>query len=442
MHHSTPVLHPAEQPTDATAATGMAATPDVRVELEATPCDWPIGPGNRTLRGWGYNGTVPGPTIEARVGQLLAVRVTNSLDEPTTIHWHGLRVPFAMDGTGASQHPIPPGESFEYRFRLPDAGTFWYHPHSNETVQLERGLYGALIVRGDEEPVVDAERVLLLDDVKLTWRGRIAPTGGWLERHNGREGKVRLVNGRADARLEMAAGQVERWRIANVANASYVRLALDGREFRVIGTDGGLIEAAVPATEVLLGPGDRIDLVVGPFEEGDDFPVRALEFDRGLGRRPTATLATVRVGQSLPSRALIPERLREIPPLAAFDAPVNRRVVLSGRMSLRRGVDFLIDGEMHHHAPPVRIGELQVWDIANETPIDHPFHLHGFFFQVLSTNGAPPPYRSWEDTVNVPPHGTVRIAWVADDRPGTWMYHCHILEHHAAGMMAHFDVVP
>ena len=109
-------------------------------------------------------------------------------------------------------------------------------------------------------------------------------------------------------------------------------------------------------------------------------------------------------------------------------------------MNLRQGFDFVIDGERHHQAEPVNVGELQVWDIVNATQIDHPFHLHGFFFQVLEIDGKEPPWRSLEDVVNVSPKKTVRIARYPDDRPGIWMYHCHILEHRAAGMMAHFEV--
>ena len=117
-------------------------------------------------------------------------------------------------------------------------------------------------------------------------------------------------------------------------------------------------------------------------------------------------------------------------------------VHLSWKPSLRNGVDFLINRESHHRAEAVRVGELQVWDIVNRSPVDHPFHLHGFFFQVLEKDGETPAYVSWEDTVNVKAFGRVRIAWLPDDRPGEWMYHCHILEHHAGGMMAHFEVVP
>ena len=413
---------------------------EVVVELEAAELAWEIEPGRR-VRGWGYNGQVPGPAIEAMVGDVLVVRLTNRLPEPTTIHWHGLRLPAAMDGTEGTQRPIPPGESYEYRFALPDAGTFWYHAHYNETVQLERGLYGTLVVRGNAEPVLDRERVLVLDDLKLDRRGRIAPPGGMLERHNGREGSLRLVNGLAEPELAISAGHQERWRIVNAASARYVRLSIGGRPFRIIGSDGGLLEAPVEAREVLLAPSDRVELVVGPFEPGETVAIESLPYDRGLGIGPVERFATLRVGPDVESTARLPRRLREIAPLVEGPALPTRTVRLGGRLSLLRGVDFLVNGERHHHDRAVQVGSVVVWDVVNETPIDHPFHLHGFFFQVLDVNGEPPPVRSWEDTVNVPRQGRVRIAWRVDDRPGTWMYHCHILEHHAAGMMGHFEVV-
>ena len=141
-------------------------TRSVGLDLEAREADWAYAPG-RSVRGFTFNGHVPGPLIEAEVGDTIQVRLTNSLPKSTPIHWHGLRVPADMDGTEAVQPPIEPGGTFEYRFVVPDAGTFWYHPHVNETEQLERGLYGALIVRGPGEPTLDAEQVLLPDDLKL-----------------------------------------------------------------------------------------------------------------------------------------------------------------------------------------------------------------------------------------------------------------------------------
>ena len=423
-----------------------AARPDagrrvVTVDLEARELEWTFAPG-KSVRGWGYNGQVPGPVIEGQVGDVLEVRFTNRLTQPTNIHWHGLRVPAAMDGTEMVQRSVAPGETFVYRFRLPDAGTFWYHPHSNEPVQLEMGLYGALIVRGPDEPKLDAERIFVLDDLRLDKQGEIEAFGGFVERHDGREGDVRLVNGQAEPVLTMAAGQIERWRFINASSARYVRLSIGGAPFRILGTDGGLIEAPVTVNEVLLATADRVGLAVGPFAEGQELSVEALPyFRKTIRKRKTERFATLRVGRAKPSTAVIPERMRTINPLAPADAPPTRTVKLGIKMSLRRGVDFVINKERHHQDKPVKAGELQVWDVVNTTLMDHPFHLHGFFFQVLAVNGAPPPWRSWEDVVNVPPRATVRIAWLPDDRPGSWMYHCHILEHHAAGMMAHFEVV-
>jgi FtsP/CotA-like multicopper oxidase with cupredoxin domain len=413
----------------------------VRVDLEARETEWEFVPGRRT-RAWGYNGQVPGPVLEANVGDVLEVHLTNSLPEPTTIHWHGLRLPAPMDGTENVQHPIPPGAGFTYRFALPDAGTFWYHPHSNETVQLERGLYGALVVRGPDEPVLDAERILVLDDVALDRKGQIKPPGGWIERHDGRLGSIRLVNGKNKPALDVAAGQVERWRIVNASSARYIHLSIGSRPFRILGTDGGLLSAPFTTSEVLLAPADRVDLAVGPFTEGETLAIESRRYYQGSVKQTRSeSLATVRVGPAAPSRAVIPEVLRHIEPLVEGTPTPNREVHLGFDVSLRHGVRFTVNHELHHRAEPVRVGELQVWDIVNGTKMDHPFHLHGFFFQVLEVNGKPPEFLSWEDTVNIPPSGRVRIAWMPDDRPGEWMYHCHILEHHAGGMMAHFEVV-
>jgi FtsP/CotA-like multicopper oxidase with cupredoxin domain len=347
-----------------------------------------------------------------------------------------------MDGTQSTQRPVEPGETFIYRFTPPDVGTFWYHPHANETEQLEKGLYGALIVRGDNEPEVDGERILVLDDVNLDASGRLKPFGGFRERHDGREGDIRLINGRREPELTIAGGQVERWRIINASSARYVRLSLGGAKFRIIGTDGGLIEAPVEANEFLLPAADRVDLLVGPFEEGETLAIESLEYKRmTMKARGAERFGTLVVGPRKESRASVPARLRTIEPLAPIDAPANRKVTFSIGLSLRRGLDFRVNGEVHHEDRPVKVGELQVWEVVNKSLMDHPFHLHGFFFQVLSINGKEPEFRSWEDVVNLPPRTTVKIAWMPEDRPGSWMYHCHILEHHEAGMMGHFEVV-
>src|SRR5688572_18960164 len=265
-------------PQSSVNSTMAPASPDaIIVELEARETQWEIRSG-QTVSGYGYNGQVPGPVIEAKQGVPLEIEFTNRLSEPTLIHWHGLRIPASMDGTQSTQRPVEPGETFTYRFTPPDAGTFWYHPHANETEQLEKGLYGAFIVRGADEPVVDREQVLIFDDVDADEQGRLAKFGGFRERHDGREGDIRLINGKAEPQLTIAAGQIERWRIINASSARYIRFSLGGATFRIIGTDGGLIEAPIEVTEVLLPAADRVEILVGPFEEGRTLTIDSLRY--------------------------------------------------------------------------------------------------------------------------------------------------------------------
>ncbi|MFO0749305.1 MAG: multicopper oxidase family protein [Myxococcota bacterium] len=434
-------LHAARSGPTPSTSTAARAPQEVHVRLEARATAWEIAPG-RTVAAWGYEGMVPGPPIVARVGDTLVAHLVNHLPEPTVIHWHGLRVPSAMDGTESTQVAVPPGGSFEYRFTLPDAGTFWYHSHANETVQLERGLYGSLVVLGPDEPTFDAERVLVLDDVKLDWRKRIRKTA-LFDRHSGREGQVTLINGKSQPELTIAAGQTERWRLVNACSARYLRLSLGGRPFRVIGGDGGLQAAAETVTDVLIVPGQRLELAVGPFEdEGAVVAIESLPYRRSRMVRPRRTSwGTLRVGPRQATRTALPAALATIEPLLPSGVITPTRTVRLGARMTLHGHDWLVNGEQHHHDAPVRVGELQVWDIVNDTGMDHPFHLHGFFFQVVAVDGVARVPTAWHDTTNVVAKGRVTIAFRADDRPGEWMYHCHILEHHAAGMMGHFRVV-
>lgn len=417
----------------------------VAYELRASAFNWEIAPG-KTIQAWGFNNQLPGPVLRANAGDTLVVRVINDLNEATLIHWHGIRLPAAMDGTDAMQRPIEPGGTFEYRFVVPDAGTFWYHSHVNETVQMERGMYGALIVDGQADPVMDDERIFMIDDMKLDANNAFTKPSWFLprmiERHDGRQGNTLLLNGKEDLVINAHGGQMERWRFINSSSARYFRLYLGGKEFKVIASDGGLLEHPLTVTEALITPGERVDIAVGPFKEGETFALESLAYDRTTFlKAKRETFATIKVGESRPSRAHLPERLRTIEPLAAPGAAATRRVVLSVDPRLRDQKDFRINNTAHGHDKPAMVGELQIWEVANTSLMDHPFHLHGFFFQVIEENGKAPAYQAWKDTYNLKPRSTIKIAWMPDNRPGTWMYHCHIVEHHAAGMMAHFDVV-
>lgn len=421
------------------------ANTTVEYDLRASAFNWELAPG-KNIQAWGFNEQLPGPVLRAMVGDTLVVRLINDLNEPTTIHWHGICLPATMDGTDTTQRPVAPGKTFEYRFVVPHAGTFWYHSHVNETVQMERGMYGALIVEDAADPVVDGERIFMIDDMKLDEYGEFTGPAWFLprmiERHDGRQGNTLLLNGKEELVINVHGGQTERWRFINSSSARYFRLYLGGTEFKIIASDGGLLEHPVVATEALITPGERVDIVVGPFTAGETIAVESLAYNRTTFQKAKrATFATVKVAESRPSIAHIPERLRTIEALAEQDAAVTRRVALSVDPRLRDQKDFRINNTVHGTDKPVMVGELQIWEVANTSLMDHPFHLHGFFFQVIEENGQAPGHRAWKDTYNLKPRTTIKIAWMPDNRPGRWMYHCHIIEHHAAGMMAHFDVI-
>lgn len=416
----------------------------IAYNMVASVFDWDIAPG-KTIQAWGFNEQLPGPVLSAKAGDTLVVRLHNQLPEATTVHWHGIALPAPMDGTDAVQKPIQPGETFEYRFVVPDAGTFWYHAHTNETVQMERGLYGPIVVEGEQEPVFDAERLFMIDDMKLD-ANHAFTTPSWfipraMERHDGRQGNTLLLNGKENMVIHGSGGQTERWRFINSSSARYFQLHLGGKPFRIIATDGGLLEKPISVTQALITPGERIEIAVD-FVAGEQFPIESLAYNRTTFlRAKRETFANVIIGEDRPSIAHLPEVLRTIEPLAPQHAAVTRKIKMSVDPRIRDQKDFRINDGVHAYDRPVRVGELQIWEVSNTSRMDHPFHLHGFFFQVIEENGKAPEYRAWKDTVNMPPRSKVKIAWMPDNRPGTWMYHCHIIEHHAAGMMAHFDVV-
>jgi FtsP/CotA-like multicopper oxidase with cupredoxin domain len=412
----------------------------LELDLVAAPARWTFAPG-RAVDGYAYNGTVPGPLIEARVGDTLVVRFRNDLPEPTTIHWHGLRVPAEMDGGPHSQDPIPPGGTFEYRFPLLDAGTFWYHPHVDEPRQMELGLYGAIVVRDEDEPVVDSEAVLILDDLLLDESGALLPFGGLLEVHGGREGNVQLVNGTMTPAVAARSGERQRWRVINAGSARFYRLRLTGHSFTVLGTDGGRSLAPQTTDELFLVPGDRVDVIVdlmGAPEEIVELTNEPYSRGHGSGVFEVGRVATIELGAEAalpPLEAL--SWVRSIEWISESDQEPREVVFSESLDAATETVTFRVNGEVFPDVTPIaaRVGEVEVWELVNESEMDHPFHLHGFFFQVLSRDGVRLELPSWEDTIPLHGHERVRIVFRPDDRPGMWMFHCHILEHVENGMM-------
>jgi FtsP/CotA-like multicopper oxidase with cupredoxin domain len=426
----------------------------VEVTLEARIAKIEIAPG-RFVDAWTYNGSVPGPLIRVRVGDRLVVHFNNALPASTTVHWHGLRVPFRMDGVpGYSQPDVKPGESFTYDFIVPDAGLYWYHPHVMSAAQVGFGLYGALLVEDPTEAIgVVDELVLVLSDMALEANGTLeAPdSGGSIGNVFGREGTHVLLNGREHATLTVRAGVPLRWRIVNAAKSRYFDLDLGGALFKQIGGDGGLQEYAVERDSLVLAPGDRADVIVTPpLKPGESAELRSILVNRGFGsiegRFPFNDLLTITASDlSAHSGDPLPEIRRAIEPLRGDGA-----VVVNLEMALQQPPDAPPTYQFHgphsahgHMKLRARAGETQIWSVTNNTEWSHPLHLHGFFFQVLDANGSPARPLAWKDTVDIPFKKTVRLMVRFDDRDGVsghWMLHCHILDHAESGLMGMVEV--
>jgi FtsP/CotA-like multicopper oxidase with cupredoxin domain len=419
----------------------------VEISLDARVASLEIAPGVRTDT-WTYNGGLPGPLIRVRRGDRLIVHFSNRLPQPTTVHWHGVQVPIEMDGVpGASQPPVEPGGSFTYDFVVPDAGLFWYHPHVMSAAQVGFGLYGPLLVEDPDDPVkVADELVVVLSDIATDDDGKLhsADSGGVLGALLGREGNHVLVNGRVRPTLTVRDGALQRWRIVNAAKSRYFELVLgDGQPFELIGVDGGHMEYSVKRWTLVLGPGERADVLVAPRLGGRSVTLITNPFNRGFGSTEFRSAEDLITFQPAPLPAVagaeLPKVTRDIPPMSAEGAtPIKIDLIMTKADGLS---GFALEGGPFWRKSSVRaaVGETQLWTITNKAIWAHPIHLHGFFFQEVDEKGIPVSPRAWKDTIHVAVDATKRFL-VKLDRPGSWMFHCHILDHAEAGLMSTVDV--
>jgi FtsP/CotA-like multicopper oxidase with cupredoxin domain len=252
-----------------------------------------------------------------------------------------------------------------------------------------------------------------------------------------------LVNGVNQPDMEIVAGQAERWRLVNAARGQLLRLSLSGAPLTLVGAGCGPVGEPVQVDQVLMAPGQRLDLVVGPLEAGQTIALQHRPRGPRRGAPREASLATLHVlpGPRRDANTGLDLRrfARDVAALANFDSPPTRTIQLGSNVALRCPATS-VPGSSHFFDDPVQVGQLQVWDLCNPTDENHVFHLYGFFFQVLQINGTGPPFRSWNDTVSVPARGRVRIAWRADRRPGGWTYHFQSLERPGAITTASFQV--
>jgi FtsP/CotA-like multicopper oxidase with cupredoxin domain len=424
----------------------------VEIDLTARVAEVEVAPDAR-VRAWTYDGHLPGPLVRAHVGDRLIVHFTNNLPQPTTIHWHGVRVPIEMDGVpDVSQSEVKPGGTFTYDFVVRDAGLYWYHPHVMSAAQVGFGLYGALLVDDPAEDVgVGDELTLVLSDIGFDRRGVLdsPDSGGPAGMVFGREGAYILANGRVLPTLRARSGAPQRWRIVNAAKSRYFLLDLDDQPFYVIGSDGGLQEKPQSVQTLLVTPGERADVIVTPRRpKSGILTLRALLYNRGYGSvefRNAEDVLTIEFSEqpTLP-RPAMPDVRREIA-APSVDGATKVDVVLTLPPAGPDGKsEFQVNGTPFWKARPflARLGDKQIWTVKNESKFAHPFHLHGFFFLPLDDKLEPIRPMAWKDTLNVPIDATVRFLVVFDERPGMWMFHCHILDHADGGLMGHVHVSP
>lgn len=426
----------------------------VEVSLKAAPGTWEIVDGTDT-EVLSYNDALPGPLLHARVGDRVIVHFTNEMDEATMVHWHGLRISDKMDGSPMIQDPVEPGASFTYDFVVPDAGTFWYHTHYAQIEQLERGLYGAIVVHEAEFPRFSKERLFVLDDIRLDEDGQVAPfTTAGMDLMHGRTGNILLANGKeVPLKTTIAAGSVERWRLVLASNALDFALRVKGATVRVIATDGGLLPEAFVLGEggeerVAMAPGQRYDLEVRPEPGATKVVLEAVmpQLDEN-NQVVDASFDLVRAQIEGSVSAEEPVYPAITLPSTAVDADLETWKI--GGVAVEGGVEFSIDGKSgfiggdHEHAIlatfqqniPVRL------KIRSQVSPGHPFHIHGQFFQILERNGDPVFEPGLRDTVHVRGADSVTILSYFEN-PGQWMVHCHISEHAENGMMGDIVVEP
>ncbi len=409
---------------------------------------------------WCYNKLLPGPEIRAKQGDTVQIQVTNRLDQATTLHCHGIRLPNDMDGVpGLTQKPIQKDESYTYEFALPDAGTYWYHPHFNSSEQIGRGLYGALIIEESDPIQVDRELVLILDDWRLDENLEIVNnfSNQHDKSHAGRIGNTITVNGRTKPKFNTRSGERLRLRLINAANARTFVLDFSAFATNIITIDGQPVVPHQPDDGlVILGAAMRMDLIVDMMDAPKS---HALIKDQAYSDQRPEILEFV-YSDEKPLRTAPLDSAITLPPNTMPDPnpdeAVEHHIELAGgamggmrsaktngqQQSIRelaaQGMMWAMNEQVGigHSIEPIislRRGQTCKLKLINNTVFDHPMHLHGHAFRVLNRNGQPDQYQTWQDTVMVWSNESVEIAFVADN-PGDWMFHCHILEHQISGM--------
>lgn len=416
-------------------------------ELIAAPLDVELVPGHMTTA-WAYGGQAPGLELRCRQGERLRVRFINQLDVSTTIHWHGIRLPLAMDGVPyVSQLPVLPGEYFDYDFITPDAGSYWYHPHLGSSEQLGRGLVGPLIVEEREPSGFAHERTLCLKSWHLDEQG--AFTAFSVPRdaaRGGTPGRLSTINGVHAPTLELPAGEVVRLRVLNLDNTLTYRLNLPGADVRIYALDGNPVAPRPLGKEYWLGPGMRIDLALRVPAAGIELPLRNGPLRLATLRGQASHAAPGEWPAALPANPVSEPDVEGAQTLRfnfEWTATLAENLPAGAKASYwqinGKAWDIADKNCAEKPIASLELGKSYIFELRNMAQYQHPIHLHGLSFKVLSSNRhSVIPY--FTDTYLLGKNEVARIALMADN-PGVWMFHCHVIDHMETGLMAAIEVV-
>ena len=402
----------------------------------------PTGDGLTGL--WGFNGSAPGPELRVRQDEELALRFENGVDQGSAVHWHGIRLPNEMDGVpGLTQTLVDAGQGFDYRFRPPDAGTFWYHSHTRSLEQVARGLHGPLIVEEPDAPEIDQDITVVLDDWRLSDSGEQSRDFSSLHdlAHAGRLGN--FARAQFDPELRVQNGGRVRLRFINAATDRVFPLMVNGIAGKVVALDGMPLDRPADIKELTLAPAQRMD-IIADVTAGDGsaieivFPTREGPYDMGqIPVEGTSPRTGARPIMALPPNPVAkPDQANAIPVELLMEGGA-----MSARMMSGVGEDDLwaFNGASGLQAEPLHRferGETGRITLTNDTRFAHGIHLHGHHFNEVGADGSIGPLR---DTSLVQA-GQARDIDCVFDNPGKWLLHCHMLGHQASGMTTWIEV--
>ncbi|MDR7187173.1 FtsP/CotA-like multicopper oxidase with cupredoxin domain [Microbacterium trichothecenolyticum] len=400
---------------------------------------------------WGFNGDYLGPTLRADRGEKVAVEVSNELTEATTVHWHGMHLPAAMDG--GPHQPIEPGRGWRPEWQIDQpAATLWYHPHPHGQTEehVMRGLAGMFILDDGESDSFGLPAEYGVDDIPLIVQDKKFRSDGQFQLDSqgnevGLLGNVVLTNGAWGSVLDVITEQV-RLRILNGSSArTYDFVLEDGSDFALVASDGGLLEAPVVTDHVRLSPGERAEIVVR-MAPGTQTMLRSVPPDLGNVAVPAAYGGTdnfdvllLRAAAELRPSPVIASRFTAIERFTESDVDNTRTFAVQNREINGRRMDVNRIDEV------VQVDSTELWEVTNRDLFPHNWHVHDVQFQVLDIDGEQPPPEllGWKDTIYLEPRKVYRIVmrfedYVDDDKP--YMIHCHLLLHEDEGLMSQFVV--